>query len=162
MWPRNSRASDLRHTPFGASRRDLSEKNIDNCFWVGTILETLIFHDFIIFQVKKMATWPLWPQFWVPLIFFRNTYHVSYLRKKRWQLSRNIYFSALEFVFFFNFTNIDVYHIFICWLIREYSMTVKIFSSKSMISGLSNALSNASIALLVLEKFTFEVVKLTQ
>ena len=41
-------------------------------------------------------------------------------------------------------------------------MSVKIFSSKSMISGLSNALSSASIALLVLEKFTFEVVKLTQ
>ena len=44
---------------------------------------------FIIFQVKKMATWPLWPQFWVPSrnfgyhrYFFRNTYHVSYLRKK--------------------------------------------------------------------------------
>ena len=41
-------------------------------------------------------------------------------------------------------------------------MSVKIFSSKSMISGLSNAISNAFIAFLVLEKFTFEVVKLTQ
>ena len=41
-------------------------------------------------------------------------------------------------------------------------MTVKIFSSQSMISRLSNALSNASIAFLVAEKFTFEVMKLTQ
>ena len=41
-------------------------------------------------------------------------------------------------------------------------MTMKIFSSKSMISRLSNALSNASIALLVPEKFAFALVKLTQ
>ena len=95
-------------------------------------------------------------------IFFRKYHDESLSEKKTLPLSRNIYFSALDFVFFTNFTDIDVYHIFICRLIREYSMTVKIFSSKSMISGLSNALSNASIALLVLEKFTFEVVKLTQ
>ena len=95
-------------------------------------------------------------------IFFRKYYPKSLSEKKTSPLSRNIYFSALDFVFFTNFTNIEVYHIFICRSTREYSMTVKIFSSKSMISGLSNALSNASMAFLVPEKFTFEVMKLTQ
>ena len=101
--------------------------------------------------------------FWVPLIFFPENIILNLFQKKKTpQLSLNIQFSALDFVFFTNFTNIEVCHIFICGSIREYSVTVKIFSSQSMISRLSNALSNASIALLVLEKFTFEVVKLTQ
>ena len=69
---------------------------------------------------------------------------------------------CLRFRFFTNFTNMGVYHIFICGSIREYSMIVKIFSSQSMISRVSNALSNASIAFLVPEKFTYEVMKLTQ
>ena len=44
---------------------------------------------FMIFQVQKMATSPLWVPFWVPSrifgyhrLFFWKTYHVSYLRKK--------------------------------------------------------------------------------
>ena len=94
--------------------------------------------------------------------FFSKISSKICFRKKTWTLSRNIYFSSLDFVFFTNFTNIDVCHIFICRSIREYSMTMKIFSSKSMASRLSNALLNASIALLVPEKFAFELLKLTQ
>ena len=94
--------------------------------------------------------------------FFSKISLKNCFKKKTWTLSRNIYFSALDFVFFTNFTNIDVCHIFICRSIIEYSMTMKIFSSKSMASRLFNARLNASIALLVLEKFAFELLKLTQ
>ena len=114
--------------------------------------------DFMTLQSKYEFRVP----FWVPSSFFSKISSKICFRKKTWTLSRNIYFSSIDFVFFTNFTNIDVCHIFICRSIREYSMTIKIFSSKSMASRLSNALSNASIALLVPEKFAFELVKLTQ
>ena len=85
-----------------------------------------------------------------------------WVRGKTPPLSRNIYFSALDFVYFPNFGNIDVCNIFICRSIREYSVTSKMILSKSMEPGLSNAHSDALIAFLVPEKLTFELVKLTQ
>ena len=100
--------------------------------------------------------------FWVPSAFSFKSIIIKLFQKKTPPLSRNIYFSALDFVFFPNFGNIDVCNIFICRSIREYSMTSKIILSKSMEPGLSNAHSNALIAFLVPEKFTFELVKLTQ
>ena len=121
-----------------------------------------------IFQFSKMRFYDFTVKIWFQstilgtiVIFFENIIK-NLFQKKTLTLSRNIYFSALDFVLFTNFTNIDVWHIFICRSIREYSMTMKIFSSKSMTSRLSNALSNASIALLVPEKFAFELVKSTQ
>ena len=130
------------------------------------ILRALEFVDFPI--LKNVILW-LYSQNMSTMYHFG--YHRHFLskissticfRNKTRTLSRNIYFSALDFVFFTNFTNIDVCHIFICRSIREYSMTMKILSSKSMASRLSNALSHAFIALLVPEKFAFALVKLTQ
>ena len=125
--------------------------------------------NFVDFPFLKMRFYDFIVKTWVQgtilgtiVIFFRKYHQKSLSEKKTWTLSHNIYLSALEFVFFTNFTNIDVCHIFICRSIREYSMTMKIFSSKSMICRLSNALSNASIAFLVPEKFAFTLVKLTQ
>ena len=50
---------------------------------------------FMIFQVQKMATSPLWVPFWVPSrifgyhrLFFWKTYHVSYLTKNLRNISR--------------------------------------------------------------------------
>ena len=94
-------------------------------------------------------------------LLFSKVSSSNCFRIKTPPLSRNIYFSGLDFVFSPNFGNIDVCNIFICRSIREYSMTSKIILSKSMESGLSNAHSDALIALLVPEQFTFELVKLT-
>ena len=135
-------------------------------WYFDKILQTLEFCWFSIFENAIL---------WLYSQNMSSGYHFGYhrhlfskisskicFRKKTLTLSRNIYFYALDFVFFTNFTNIDVCHIFICRSIREYSMTMKIFSSKSMASRLSNALSNASIAFLVPEKLALELVKLTQ
>ena len=125
--------------------------------------------NFVDFPFLKMRFYDFIVKIWVrgtilgTIGFFFQKYHYqTVLEKKTPPLSRNIYFSALDFVFFTNFTNIDVCHIFICRSIREYSMTSKIILSKSMEPGLSNAHSDALIAFLVPEKFTFEVVKLTE
>ena len=69
-----------------------------------TFFQMMIFHHF---SSQKMATWPLWPQFWVPSrnfgyhrYFFRNTYHVSYLRKKRGRYLAIFTYLAWFFWFF--------------------------------------------------------------
>ena len=90
---------------------------------------------FIIFQVQKMATWPLWPQFWVPSrnfgyhrYFFRNTYHVSYLRKKRRSLSRDIYLPSLIFLIFHQIYNFHLWDKLHFLGTIEYSMVPKNFT----------------------------------
>ena len=90
---------------------------------------------FIIFQVQKMAIWPLWPQFWVPSrnfgyhrYFFRNTYHVSYLRKKRRSLSRDIYLPSLIFLIFYQIHNFHLWDKLHFLGTIEYSMVPKNFT----------------------------------
>ena len=66
--------------------------------------------------------------FWVPLIIFWNTYYVSYLRKKMYQITRIIYLPSLELLIF---CQIDDFHLwdtlhFLGTI--EYSMVPKIFT----------------------------------
>ena len=91
---------------------------------------------FIIFQVQKMATWLLWPQFWVPSqifgyhrYFFWKTYHVSYLRKKRRPLSRDIYLPSLIFLIFYQIHDFDL------WDTLHFLGTIDIFFGKHIMSA---------------------------
>ena len=84
-------------------------------------------------------------------LFFRKTYHHIFLPFKIYPLIRIIYFCSLIFVFFPQNSK------FRLWVksTEEFSRGVltdrKVLASKSMRSQLSNALSNAFIALLVAE-----------
>ena len=79
---------------------------------------------FMIFQVQKMATSPLWVPFWVPSqifgyhrLFFWKTYHVSYLRKKRRSLSRNIYLPSFIFMIFYQIQDFHLWDKLHFWLL---------------------------------------------
>ena len=92
--------------------------------------------------------------------YFRKTYHHIFLPFKMLSLIRIIFFCSIIFVFF------PQNLIFRLWVksTEEFSRGVltdrKVLASKSMRSQLSNALSNAFIALLVPEKSSFELQKL--
>ena len=60
--------------------------------------------------------------------FFRNTYHVSYLRKKRRPLSRDIYLPSLIFLIFHQIYNFHLWDKLHFLGTIEYSMVPKIFT----------------------------------
>ena len=81
--------------------------------------------------------------------------------RKKWSpITRFISLCTSNFVIFRVFSNIDMLKNFICRFKSEYSMVPKIIASKSMDSQLSNALSNAFIALLLPDISKFQSRKL--
>ena len=104
-------------------------------WYPNTLTHFLTWWIFIIFQVQKMATWPLWQQFWVPSqffgyhrLFFWITYHVSYLRKKRRSLSRDIYLPSLLYLIFYQIHNFHLWDTLHFLGTIEYSMVPKNFT----------------------------------
>ena len=75
-----------------------------------TFFQMMIFHHFSSPKNGHMTTLATIlgtiAKFWVPSIFFWKTYHVSYLRKKRRSLSRDIYLPSLIFLIFYQIHNI--------------------------------------------------------
>ena len=90
---------------------------------------------FMLFQVQKMVISPLWVPFWVPSrifgyhrLFFWNTYHVSYLRKKMSSISRDIYLPSFIFMIFCQIQDFDLWDKLHFLGTIEYSMVPKIFT----------------------------------
>ncbi len=94
--------------------------------------------------------------------FFQKVSTKTSSRKKTYPLSRLILFSTLIFVIFLNFPYIDLWANFHLWVYCRIFYGPRNFSSKSVESHLSNALSNAFIALLVREISSFQFQKLPQ
>ncbi len=127
------------------------------------------FWNFVIFDIWKIRFYDFRPKIWVVGTFlgtieiFSESIIINLFQKKKMaQLTRHIRLSSRDFVFFPNFSYIDIWPIFICGSIAEYSRVSKITSSKSMKLQLSNALSNVPIALLVPEISWFEIRKSPQ
>ena len=99
---------------------------------------------------------------WVPRIFFQKVSSQTSSRKKWSQSSRLILFSTLIFVIFLHFPYIDLWANFHLWVYCRIFYGPRNFSSKSLESQLSNALSNAFIALLVAEISSFQLQKVPQ
>ena len=99
---------------------------------------------------------------WVSNFFFQKVSSKNSSRKKMRSISRLILFSTSIFVFFLNFPYIDVWTNFHLWVYCTIFYGTRNFSSKSMESQLSNALSNTFIALLVAEIYSFQFQKLPQ
>ena len=83
---------------------------------------------FIIFQVKRMATWPLWPQLWVPSIFFSEHISCQLSEKKRRPLSRDIYLPSFIFMIFCQIQDFHLWDKLHFLGTIEYSMVPKIFT----------------------------------
>ena len=97
-----------------------------------TFFQMMIFHHFSSQKNGHMTTLATIlgtiAKFWVPSIFFRNTYHVSYLRKKRRPLSRDIYLPSLIFLIFHQIYNFHLWDKLHFLGTIEYSMVPKNFT----------------------------------
>ena len=99
---------------------------------------------------------------WVQKIFFSKSITINLFQKKTSPLSRLILFSTLIFVIFLHFSYIDLWENFHLWVYCRIFYGPRNFSSKSLESQLSNALSNAFIALLLPEISSFQFQKVPQ
>ena len=99
---------------------------------------------------------------WVPKFFFHKVSSWNSSRKKMWSLSRVISFPTAILVVFLHFPYIDLWANFHLWVYCRIFYGPRNFSSKSLESQLSNALSNAFIALVVLEISSFQFQKVPQ
>ena len=97
---------------------------------------------------------------WVSNVLFSESIITNLFQKKWSPITRFNSLCTSNFVIFRVFSNIDMLKNFICRFKSEYSMVPKIIASKSMDSQLSNALSNAFIALLLAEISKFQSRKL--
>ena len=94
--------------------------------------------------------------------FFFKKYHHTTLSEKMLTLTRIISFPTAILVFSPNFPYIDLWANFHLWVYCRIFYGPRNVSSKSMESQLSNALSNAFIALLVAEISSFQLQKVPQ
>ena len=99
---------------------------------------------------------------WVPKYFFQKVSSCNSFRKKILTLVCIISFPTAILVFSPNFPYIDLWANFHLWVYHRIFYGSGNFSSKSMESQLSNALSNAFIALLVAEISSFQLQKVPQ
>ena len=99
---------------------------------------------------------------WVPNFFFRKYHHKTLSEKKMLPLVCIISFPTAILVFSPNFPYIDLWANFHLWVYCRIFYGPRNFSSKSLESQLSNALSNAFIALLVAEISSFQLQKVPQ
>ena len=117
------------------------------------------FHDFSIFDLWVLTIRPskCWRFFICGYqIFFQKVSSYSSFRKKMSRFVCIILFPTAILVFFPKFPYIDLWANFHLWVYHRIFYGSGNFSSKSMESHLSNALSNAFIALLVAEISSFQ------
>ena len=99
---------------------------------------------------------------WVPKYFFSKSIIIQLFQKQKGSVNSHYFIPYSHFGVFPQFPYIDLWANFHLWVYCRIFYGPRNFSSKSLESQLSNALSNAFIALLVPEISSFQFQKVPQ